>query len=207
MEAASLRCGTFDILHAADQDCTQQSGRDLVLSMLEGTRRGGLVWLAPPCSSWIFLSRSKSQRTKQRPQGNHLDPWVKHHNCIADFVATVLMRCQELGLDYVIEQPSSSLLYDYPPIKHAVTVSAGRRVHLTLGSYGAESLKPLVLVGTTPWVEDLRPHSRKRSCSSVLTIRDASGRVTGRPEALLASAAYPAAFCERIASLFLLHRD
>lgn len=42
-------------------------------SQLRSLRRGCLWWVAPPCSTWIYLSRGSTGRSYTRPRGPWLD--------------------------------------------------------------------------------------------------------------------------------------
>jgi hypothetical protein len=58
-----------------------------LLSMLARLVTSGLVWLAPPCQNFIWVSRSGHGRSSSCPRGFNLDPVVNYWNGIADFVA------------------------------------------------------------------------------------------------------------------------
>ena len=44
-------------------------GLAVTLQALRQCRSGGIVHLAPPCSSWVFLSRGSTKRSKKKPRG------------------------------------------------------------------------------------------------------------------------------------------
>ena len=56
----------FDILIAKEHDLTTTAGLKLVLESVFAIKEHGLVWLAPVCSSWVWMSRSNTKRSKDR---------------------------------------------------------------------------------------------------------------------------------------------
>ena len=49
---------TFEVLNAPEEDLLKISGVKLMLTLLLRIMKGGLLWVGPPCSSWITISRS-----------------------------------------------------------------------------------------------------------------------------------------------------
>lgn len=188
------------------ENCLTLEGVQFFLMMLVRVAVGGVVWLGPPCCSWIWLTRSKSKRTRSQPEGNVHDPWVRQHNCIADFVAKVILVCHERGIYFIIEQPLSSVLFHYAPIAEAIAIAGGRSVSVRLGDFGAETTKPLRLVGTAPWLDGLPAVGEKlRSTSGRVPMQTLAVRqnhaVTGKRDVLQESSAYPTCFAVHVARL------
>jgi hypothetical protein len=139
--------------------------------------------------------------------GDPLNPQTRMHNRIANFVAFAIRAGARLGIYYVLEQPLSSIMFKYLPVATALADTGAARVHLNLGDFGAETAKPLCLMGAAPWLPDLRAEGRRRSATvlpmlqGTLAVRSHEGQVTGRTAALTESAAYPEPFCEEVARL------
>lgn len=191
------------------ENCLTLEGVQFFLMMLVRVAAGGVVWLGPPCCSWIWLTRSKSKRTGDHPEGNIEDKWVQQHNCIAEFVAKVIVTCHQRGIYWVIEQPLSSVLFRFGPIAEAIASTGGRSVSVRLGDFGAETTKPLRLVGTAPWLDGLPAVGEKlRSTRGGLPMQTLAVRqnhaVTGKRGILTESSAYPTCFAVQIARL---HRE
>ena len=67
-----------------------------------------------------------------------------------------------LGIKWVLEQPSTSLMFCHPRVASILKLSEDMAipkifdVRTWMGSWGGTSPKPTRLVGTAPWVEKLR---------------------------------------------------
>jgi EAL domain-containing protein (putative c-di-GMP-specific phosphodiesterase class I) len=104
------------------------------------------------------------------------------------------------GMWVVLEQPSSSLLFHYQAVQEALQQIMARKVSISMASFGGTSQKPLSLMGTAPWLEDLARMSRDgrgiRSPADNLCSIDDCGRVTGRRGQMKASEEYTPEFTE-----------
>lgn len=201
----ALPCAAYDIIRDAKfEDVLRPEGVANYIRILRQSCPGSVHWFAPPCSSWGFLSRSKSGRSVQHPEGHLNDPWVRTHNAIACFVAEAVEAAASRDIFIVLENPRASLLFAFEPMKNALAKVGARAVTLNLGDFGADSQKPITLCGTAPWLLQLQgqaalghaqPKRRK------LAVIGDDGRVTGVRSALVASATYPPAFCDAVAHL------
>ena len=109
-----------------------------------------LFWSAPPCSTWVFMNRGTSKRTKDDPLGDQSKKSVANANtqvsrvCLLCMVAILLHNCFIMA-----EQPASSL-FEYHPrwelLQHILGDSL-QAVRMAMQPYGAESLKPTLLYG------------------------------------------------------------
>lgn len=135
------------------------------------------------------------------PTGN-ASAYARVHNNLADITAQLAWLAHSLGLQILVEQPLSSILFDYAPMRNVLTATGSTRIAIHLDGFGACSQKPLQLRGTAPWLEELRRLSQQRrkraEPQEQLTVvhTSSSGRrsVTGKREALKASSSYPPAF-------------
>jgi len=124
-----------------------------------------------------------------------------------------------LGLHVVIEQPLSSILFQYEPMKALLSKTQMQRTVVQLGNFGAASMKTLQLFGTVPWLAELRQENMRRQhahrhCDNPTGARKRASqeshleqkltyettdrlgrvRVTGKKLALKESSAYPPEF-------------
>ena len=60
----------MDITYSAGQDIMSDKGFSLVLQLALRLRWGSVCWLAPPCSSWVWLSRLQ-HTTPNMSEANH----------------------------------------------------------------------------------------------------------------------------------------
>jgi hypothetical protein len=91
-------------------------GQQFFLQALRRMPRGALLWMGPPCNSWIRCSQSWYHRTEECPESNpSMYPQVIYWNAIADFVAAAILAATTLGIYVVVEQPLNSLMLKYLP--------------------------------------------------------------------------------------------
>ena len=78
-------------------------------------RADGLLWAAPPCSSWVWLSRGSSGRSAQNPMGSQKYANVRLANQQVARVALLILIAAVLhNARVMVEQPVSSLLAKHP---------------------------------------------------------------------------------------------
>ena len=80
----------------------------------------------------------------------------------------------------MVEQPASSLFFSHPEIKHVIKASKAECIHIELGCFGADTAKPLKLVGTAPWLPDLACEYMARKINSVRPLRTLMQVIDGR---------------------------
>ena len=87
-------------------------------SLLSRVRAGCYRYLhfGLPCSSWSAIQRmNRGTRTKLNPEGNGSNPKEIEGNLLASRVA-FLCKCQhESGGYFSVENPDSSMVWDFPP--------------------------------------------------------------------------------------------
>ena len=202
--AFGMSCASMDKATNPDtDDVLSDVGKGRLLYTVVKLAPGGLPWLAPPCSSWVWMSRRTSKRSSQDIEGDTTNESVAQANSIARLLAEVCQTCYALGVPYIIEQPRTSLLFTYPPMEAMLRSTRARRVAVDLGKAGATSQKPLALWGTAPWLERLAGIVRRRpALSQPRRLTEKKGRfVNGKKIALGRSAAYPRVFGTIVARL------
>ena len=195
-------------------DVLQQSGFCLLLNTALGLAPGGVLWAAPPCSTWVWLSRQSTGRHLQ-PEGNRLSRQVVGQNALVERLVLVLEILTLRGVFWIIEQPTNSVMWDYPAMQACLQRHGIRQgVQLDMGAYGGTSLKPTTLMGTAPylWVLERRcPRGLRERLSlegvvTTTTWTDESGqkRAQGTAE-LKGTQAYPEGFGAAHALAFAGH--
>ena len=193
---AGLVAWGIDKTYDKSHDCMRPRGLRTWLMLLTLTREGTLVWLAPECKSWLWLTRYCSGRSHQRIMGYEDRDWVRRANNLTYRTALVILLTKMAEVYVVLEQPVSSLMAHVPHIRAALRWVSGQRHCAWLGSYGAPSPKPVHLVGNCPWLWEL--HRRKRKHSFLLCVTK-NGKVNGNHAALSRSQVYPDAFGKAVA--------
>jgi hypothetical protein len=82
----------------------------LVLSL----RRGGFKLAAPVCSTWTWINRFTSGRSKSVPLGDLTKKQILAANCMVSRVVLITMMCIWKKVFVIVEQPCLSLLQEHP---------------------------------------------------------------------------------------------
>jgi hypothetical protein len=130
-------------------------GLVLLIVSIARLRPGGIFWAAPPCSTWVFLSRHSTGRDKVIT-GNPMSEYVEAQNALVCRLLLVCRLCIARGVYFIIEQPTSTCMWEYPNFvdflnKHPEI----NRVKLQMGAYGLLAQKDTMLLGTAPYLEAL----------------------------------------------------
>eukprot|EP00971_Amphidinium_carterae_P219039 4347983-Amphidinium_carterae.1 len=186
-------------------------GLQLVLEKIGLLMPFGLVWCAPPCSSWIWISRSTSKRSKVSIHGDESKFFVAAGNRTAEILAQLLVLCDKMGVYFIIEQPTSSLLWTHPSMTKALHILRDRTltVRFKMSIFGSRTAKPTTLVGSAPFLSaiPLVPPVRQPTSLACLARKTSSGNVNGKTKELKLSAHYPMEFCHRVAGLLIQNGD
>lgn len=218
MRMSGLKGKEFDIRFSQNHDLMRTVGFMAIMAAVWNTRPGGLIFFAPPCSSWIFLSSSQTGRCWANPKGKEGNHKVLYANIFVRRMLYILFYAVKRGCQIVIEQPLSSVMWHWRPVRRFLQWSKSRRVAFPMGSYGARSLKMTVLWGTLRKLQSLRRSINVKQLKTLLqkgnersqpkplvkkSINKRSGKVqvTGNKKLLSRSANYPLNFGLAIASL------
>ena len=122
---------------------------------------------------------------------------------VAELVAHLIRLCAACDIYFVIEQPRSSLFFDFEPVKAALLATEAVQVSFSLGRAGATSVKPMRLYGTAPWMSVLAARiSARPMLGERKRLAPRRGNwVVGNRRALTASAEYPLPLCRMVAVL------
>ena len=178
------------------------------------TKQGGANVNGPVCSSWVFLSRSTTQRSLLCPLGNPRVRCVAQGNeMVARLMLFILVMCMK-GVWWLIEQPSSSLMHCHPRFAWMMRSLPGKihKQFVWLGAYGAESKKGIHLYSQHAFVQELyRPLPTNRvwqgrGIVTHATKADGSVSVSGGAK-LKETQTYPKAFGLAIERVYSRHKD
>ena len=125
-----LLFGTIEVEDGADQDVLTPAGLAKTISFLCRVKTRGLLWLRIPRSSWVTVARSKERRYFFHPEGNTNNEYTSRHNQLAEVGMNLAWLAYCLGVFFVIEQPSSSVLFFLvADATHAFQMRLQSRVH------------------------------------------------------------------------------
>ena len=137
---------------------TVQSVGAVVMAALAAVKRlrpNGLLFAAPVCSTWVFMSRGSTGRDLALAGHWKSSRSVMAANAMAARVAALCHFAASAGSHFVVEQPATSVMYSYKPFLALRTAWAVQQVRFCMAVYGGGSLKPSWLVGTAPWLHRL----------------------------------------------------
>lgn len=142
---AGYRARGFDVRQHPDEDICRLAGLRAAAALVRRLRPGGLLWLAPPCSSWVWISSSWHKRTPQQPWGRSGIPEIRDANSTAVAVGALMRLGASRGAQVFLEQPKDSVMHHCPPIAKAIAMTGCASVVTHLGAFGGPIPKPLRL--------------------------------------------------------------
>ena len=199
---------TKGVTDTADPDTTEdillEAGFRKALSLVLRLRPGGLLWMAPVCSSWIFLNLRNTKRTTVRGKrfgGNLKYLPVQHGNRMAEMAAFLFLVAVSRGVHAVVENPASSMMFNYETFALACGLwskcfwAVLAHCRFSTARYGSRLGKKFKLMCSHGWVLQLAcrctcPGRKHQRLSTEKTV-GGKRRVTGLKQALKDSAAYP----------------
>lgn len=146
-----------DVRISSCHDLLTPCGFFVALAFIMQVRRGGVCWLAPPCSTWVWMSRSSTGRV-HGPLGDENNPNVFNQNILVCRLIYLLKLCRSRGIFWIIEQPASSIMFDHPMLSRFLQKlgSLVTKVELHMGCFNLELSKPTILLGWAPYLEKLQ---------------------------------------------------
>ena len=171
---------------------------------------GGTAWFGVPCSTFVFVSRGHTKRSRMKPKGNVQRKDIRQANLIVERVVFLIKILAKRKVYWIMEQRLNSLLWYMSAIKKArrdyqVNDLKWQRSFLWMGHYGHSLSKPTELVGVFPGLDTAWPTQRPPKSYASAAYRqwhDKQGRkrVAGKA-GLKATEHYPAEFCRVTAQL------
>ncbi|CAL1126840.1 unnamed protein product [Cladocopium goreaui] len=83
---------------------------------VRNTRPGGLLMVAPPCATWVFLCSAVTGRSWSNPGGNS-QRCVELANILVLRLIYILFYAVKRNVKILIEQPQSSVMWMWRPVR------------------------------------------------------------------------------------------
>ena len=217
VDAVEFMCGKAEISNAAARrglvsigydksysasdinDINSLAGFKRAMQLAMRVRPHGSIWCAPVCSSWTWISRSSTGRSVSCAQGDTDRTRTRQSNFMVVRLALILLVAWLRGVHLFMENPVSSVIQHFSPMREVVQCLLTHRVVCHLCSFGADTQKSVAIWSTTPLVSKLyRP---KVPTSKRLCTRDGDS-VTGKAKELKQSQAYPRDFGVAVAAIY-----
>jgi hypothetical protein len=87
--------------------------------------------------------------------GDTSHPYTAAQNALVARVCFLVALCVFRKVHWIIEQPASSIMWNHPLMSQLIAEVKPLSALVQLGAYSLESMKPLTLVGTGPWLENM----------------------------------------------------
>ena len=111
---------SYDFRYGAGCDFMSGAGYICALVLALRIRRGGVAWLAPPCSSFVSVCKGTTKRSKQQPLGNKSNSKVHKNNRLVSRLCLILELLWRRGVKYVVEQPTGSVMLLHPRLRRTL---------------------------------------------------------------------------------------
>lgn len=205
-ELLGLNAMAMDRAYSADMDITTRKGLAMSILLLLRVVHGGIVFMGPQCSSWVWIGRSGTGRTAENPEGDINNNTVFEANRCNSAIAILCVIARRINVQFCVEQPASTLFFHTRAMKHAM--SDCHRAHFNMAAFGHDMPKPTVLMGNSGWLADFpspeitakyskdkkKAQGKRTSAYSIKVSPDGHKAVTGKRAALKSSQVYPVRF-------------
>jgi hypothetical protein len=197
-----LNAVAFDRVYGSHMDLIDVGGFAMAIVLLLRVQLTGLVMLGPQCSTWVWVNRKVSQRSRGNPDGNDAHRLTHEGNVLNKRVALLCQLASLIGVQWVVEQPTSSLFFLTAAMMFVVKRNLARRIHFWMAHYGASTKKGTQLVGTATWLASLssretettKNNGRQTKASAATLGVQTKKKYFGNHKALKASQVYPVKF-------------
>ena len=190
-------------------DLNTSKGFLRAITYVLGMKPGGLLWAAPPCSSWVWLSRGSTGRSLENPMGQTSYGRVRAANEQGSRVLLLILLAVVLrNAVFIGEQPATTLL---PHHQRWKTILEDKlqdsliQFLMWMQPFGSHTPKRTWLVSNSERVQTLcKPLEKsERNVQTTRTVTRANGStyVEGTAD-LKSTQAYPAAFGRAVASTY-----
>jgi hypothetical protein len=192
--------------HDAEFDLLSAIGFLHAVALVLRLKIGGLLFLAPVCSSFCWLSLSQTKRSPENDfRGDQTNENVREGNRGAEVATFLFVLAWARSAEACLENPPGSKIWKYPPLVNMQetlmlgrsslhTAVVNRCVFDTTSPIGEKYGKKYKFLATGAWVES-ETLTAKCSCPQgvhrKLVDRFGEKAVRGRSADLVASQAYP----------------
>ena len=145
----------FDRDENVEEDIEKPNGMLLLMSLIRRVRPAGLTTWATPCSTWTIMNRGTSERSDHNPLGQIRHTSVAMANLVVSRMTVLMIWCSLLGLQWLLEQPCSSLMFQQPRFAEFLRSTTYYTIPTCMGAFGKSTLKGTTLLGSSRWMVNL----------------------------------------------------
>ena len=144
--AEHRRAVPFEIkLDAGNMDILSSAGYANALFQICNLKPGSGCLSAPVCSSWVFMSRGSTLRTRGRPLGRDNSECVEQGNTMTARVLILMVLAAAKGCFWLLEQPSSSIMELHPIFQEVLKMLPVLKKVIYMQNYGGQTEKATLL--------------------------------------------------------------
>lgn len=203
-----LKPAAFDVLYSPAMDILTDEGFAIAVGLLLRVKEKSLCLMGPQCSSWTWMCRSVTRRTKWNVDGDVNNRKVRDGNRMNHRISILGYIAFLIGVFFVIENPLNSLFFKTMPMTTILEAASASYRCVRLIAFGGATVKPLALRGTAPWLKTFgapassalkkNAKAKAKKATTTLVTRARNGGVTGNKKAMSESKVYPVSFCMAI---------
>lgn len=203
-----MRAETIDKDHGSETNNLLTSKGFLhAINLVLRLKIGGLLWMAPVCSSFVWLSASHAKRGPDNDfKGDETQEFVREGNLGADIAIFLFVLAWSRGCHAAVENPAGSKFWHYPAFKqmaeHMPTLASSvvHRCAFDARVYGDRLGKAYKVYCSEPWVLSAE---LARGCTCPRRehrkmVKRVGDKVWGLQSELSESQAYPDALGEAV---------
>ena len=149
---------SYDNIHGPKEDVCTDAGFIFGLILCLRIREGGFCWLAPLCSSWVWISSGTTLRSTAFPEGLTDNAASRYGN---KMVARIMLYCwimKARGVAVCVEQPTSSLMSASRWFQDFLRAVPMYQTRVNLGCFNGDSAKPIYVYSTERWFRYLHDY-------------------------------------------------
>ncbi|CAL1138490.1 unnamed protein product [Cladocopium goreaui] len=172
---------------------------------------GSSLFLAPVCSTWVWVARGSTLRSEAMPLGWERYSSVLTANQMVARCCILMILAAARGIWVVCEQPKGSLMQFHPCFEAVMDLVPLWRKFIRMGDFGASSGKGTWLYSSRQEIEQLMefqpqgiPQHERKSLVDFYVDSKGKQRVKGNAQLKL-SQAYARAFGKALAKLRTKH--
>lgn len=193
----------FDIDHSQGHNCLNLEGLKLWLDALMSLMQHGLLWMGPPCSSFVILCLAQSLRYPENDfWGDTSRTFVQTGNAHMQVASLCFLIGSVIGVMVCLEQPDNSSMTKCVPLSSVLTFVKACRFKTYLGSFSGPTEKPLQIWSNRACVHQLERECPRWLVSDGLVTRGENGSFTGKKDELVASGVYTRHFGTAVQEVF-----
>ena len=151
--------GKTDVAGPLSEDLLSPTGFLAAVHCVLSLVTGGLLWLAPVCSSFVYMNSARCKRSKEHPEGDEAYQPVAEGNMHAKVAAFLYALASIRNAHPVLENPGGSRIFQYKPVllvlcTFRATTAICCRCRFSTERFGKRMRKAYKLAGSS-WVADL----------------------------------------------------